>query len=245
MTASIHFGIDGIVWFIICDGKLWIVLVTRLLNCWKLFLFIVFLMLSLFRHMPTRWNMFLMGFRIRNRGSILNNLQAILSWAFFNILEFWERSLSCKNSCTFGLLPLLKLLQNLSVTNSEHNSRLMFFFIQKAFTYASAMGKGNHNLDHMSSNLLPLTLATACIPNTTLRRSFFLYDSLVSLLVGIDLSCGPSKPHKDRRISLWSRRLRKLQSLLGDVFSLFPVMMVSICRTLYWCLCRTSLRAQL
>lgn len=46
------------------------------------------------------------------------------------------------------------------------------------------MGKGNHNLDHMSSNLLPLTLGTACIPNTTLRRSFFPYDSLVSLLVG-------------------------------------------------------------
>ena len=131
MTASIHFGIDGIVWSIICDGKLWIVLVTRLLNCWKLFYFIVFLMLSLFRHMPTRWNMFLMGFRFRNRGSILNNLQGILSWAFFNILEFWERSLSCKNSCTFGLLPLLKLLQNLSVTNSEHNSRLMFFSYKK------------------------------------------------------------------------------------------------------------------
>ena len=121
---------------------------------------------SFLRHTPARWNMSSMGLRLRDRGGILSNLQGILSIAIWDILLFWEAFPSCRNRFfPFWLFPLQKVWGNLFLTNCENNSPFTFSSYQKhiitvTINHASAIGKGNHSLDHTSSSLFHLALWT-------------------------------------------------------------------------------------
>ena len=118
-------------------------------------------MASLLRYTVTRWNMFLMAFRSGGWWGILNNLPLILSIASWNILRFWEGSPFCRNSFSFWLFSLLEILGNLSLTNCENNSPLMFPSYRKhSITHLSWRMATINVTIHTSSNPFFIALGT-------------------------------------------------------------------------------------
>ena len=97
---------------------------------------------------------------------------------------------------SFPIIPLAEKMGKPVPDKLRKQFSIYIPFIRKTLNHTSAMGNDNHKLGHTFYNPFFLALGTAFLMHLSL--SFSTCKSLVTLLVVVNLSCGPNQPHQDK-----------------------------------------------